>query len=428
MRRPVSRRPALFALVALAIVLGAASCTPPAPVTITVEGQVLGYAVAPAGGIVVQTQGRTTVTDGAGRFTLTGVRTPYDLVLAAASGAQWIHVFEGLTSAEPRLDPWRAVGVGFSPATAPVSGTVLGGPLPAGRRVVLCLEADDVVVIGCTAVEPGGGAYSMDANWLAVGAVEARLRALRVVVDGNGLPTAYEGHVVVDVTLVPGVPLVQDLLLGPAPGVVPATVDIEVPAGTLASIAFISVRTSDRSMLRIAGPVTVAGPLSWPAPALGDGELTVLYGAQSPPNSAFGWAQGPADGLAPIRVGVAPQMLQPLAGATGVDGSTTFRVAAPAGEVITYRWTVVGGPRLARTTTRTEVTMPDPADAGFVVPAGADAWWNAIGHGTTTVEAAAALASDAALIVLVELGLHVALPASGAQARSWDDRTFVLAP
>jgi hypothetical protein len=425
MRLGSSRRNVRLVL-AVALAVAAVSCSPSAPPTFTVEGRVVGLGFLATAGIVVQAQGRTTVTDGQGRFTLTGIARPYDLTLAETGANAWIHVYEGLTSEAPQLDPQRPIVLG-SISQAYVIGALAGGALPAGRRTLVCAEGRDAVAFGCDTVGEGEDAYGFDVRWLRPGPAVVRLHALRTVVGPSGLPTGYEGYGYVQPTLNDGDSANAPITLGPAPATVVAAVGLDLPSGATVAYAFVLARIGDRVAVRLAGPAPVAGSFSLPVPRLGPEEVTAFASVSTSTTFSFAWAQGAADDLAPLAVGVAPQMLLPADGAVGVGTATVFRVAAPADEAITFVWEVAGGPTLARTTRRTEVTVPEGVDLGVVVPAGAALKWNAWGHGPVAVEAAGAFTNIRALELIFD-GLHVELPERGAIARSPSERTATWAP
>jgi hypothetical protein len=427
-RRP-RRRHALHVLTAL-LVAAVAACSQPASPTITVQGQVNGYGLLGVSGVVVQAQGQTTVSDADGRFTLVGVTTPYDLVLSSAAGSGWLHAYEGLTTATPRLDPQRSdlgLGVGTLPR-ADVSGSIQGGPLPAGRRTVLCAEGIGVLAFGCTTVEPGRDDYLVNVAWYGPATASVRLHALRMVVGANGAPTGYEGYVTTaNLSLAEGVPLMAPITLGPAPATIDAEVDVRLPSGIAVASAFVAARVSAGTSLPLAAPIALSGPFTMPVPDLHASSVTLAVASPSASGSAVAWAQAPAADLGTLTMRTAPQPLLPAAGAAGITMATAFQAAAPAGEVLTYAWTVTGGPRLALTTTRTSVTLPQLAGAGLSLPAGASVEWSLAGHGPGAVDAAVATGLLVALEFGIAGGVFAELPSSGTLATS-PTRTLTLAP
>ncbi|MDA0700043.1 MAG: hypothetical protein O3A02_02395 [bacterium] len=260
------RRPTPWlALVAIALLFG---CTPPSPATIDVDGRVADFGLLSASGIVVQAQGQTTVTDGEGRFALAGLTTPYDLVLSRTGGSPWLHAYEGLTTATPLLDPRRSEFVAGTAPETEVNGAIIGGPLPAGRRTIVCAEGLDVVAFGCTRVDPGEDAYVLDVTWLRPGPALVRLHALRMVVGADGLPTGYEGYERVNLTLTDGVPSTTPLALDPVPATTPVEVDVRLPSGVVSATGYLTARVSAGAALPVAAPVSLTGPLTMPVPDL----------------------------------------------------------------------------------------------------------------------------------------------------------------
>jgi len=429
MPRHAPRRLALHALLALTSA-GLLACSPPASPTITVQGEVVGYGIVAVSGIVVQSQGQNTVTDADGRFTLAGVTTPYDLVLSSAAGSGWLHAYEGLTTATPRLDPQRA-DIGFSLGGLPsneVSGSIQGGVLPLGRRTVICAEGVGVLAFGCTQVEPGQDAYLVNVAWFGPATASVRLHALRMVVGTDDVPTGYEGYAVTaNLPVQDGVPATAPITLGPAPATVDAEIDVRLPSEIVLASILVAARVSAGTSLPLAVAAASSGPFTLPIPDLPGSRVTFAAGVTAASGNAFAWAQAPAGDLGSLVLRASPQLLLPAAGAVGVTTDTTFQAAAPAGEVLTFRWAVSGGPRIALTTTRTAVTLPDPAPAGLSLPAAANVAWTLTGHGPIAVDAAEGLGLAVALEFTIGAGVYAELPSTGTQAFS-PTRSVTLAP
>ncbi len=421
-RRPT--RPLL--LVAIALLFG---CTPPGPATVDVDGQVVGFGGEGATGVVVQAQGRTTVTDGEGRFALTGLTTPYDVVLSRTGGGMpWLHAYEGLTTAAPILDPRRSdAGLGAT-FEAEVNGAIVGGALPAGRRTLICAEGLDAFAFGCTGVEPGEDAYAFDVRWARPGPVQVRLHALRMIVAGAGaVPTGYEGYATFDLTLTAGVPSTAPLALGAAPATTSVAIDVGLPSGVPFATAFVSARVSAGMALPVATAFALTGPITMQVPDLPVGGVTLAASAASAGGTGIAWAQGAAADLPALVLPVAPQPLLPAEGAGGVGATTEFRAAVGTGDVVTHHWWVAGGPRISLTTTRTEVTLPDLTASGIALPAGANLTWTLYGHGPIAVDEAVGEGLLHGLELTVYGGLHVDLIRPGVLATG-PTRNLTLAP
>lgn len=110
-------------------------------------------------------QGQTTFTNASGDCTLSGLSLPYDLVIATAVDDGSLHVYEGLTTATPRLRPTFAIegslGISFD---ATVAGSFGGGALAVDERVVVCVEGLAVAVYGCDRASGGDAGYSIAVN------------------------------------------------------------------------------------------------------------------------------------------------------------------------------------------------------------------------------------------------------------------------
>jgi hypothetical protein len=403
------------------------ACTRPGPPTVDVEGRIEGHGLLTVAGIVVQAQGQTTVSDGEGRFALAGLTTPYDLVLSQTGATPWLHAYEGLTTAAPLLDPRRRESGAGSAPEAEVNGSIAGGPLPAGRRIVICAEGLDVVAFGCTTVEPGEDAYTIDVRWWRPGPALVRLHALRMVVGVDGAPTAYEGAAAVDVPVADGATSVVPLALGVAPATTLVHIDVRPPSGVPFATGLVLARVSAGAALPLATDLVLTGPITMPVPDLPVGGVTLAAYADAPSGGGFAWAQAAAADLPALELPIAPQPLQPANGATGVTAATTFQAAAVAGTVLTYQWWVSGGPKISLTTTRTEVTMPDLTASGLALPAGAALSWTLYGHGSGAVAGAIGDAFPVAFLLGYVGGLHVDLPPPGVLATG-PTRSLTLAP
>ncbi len=416
----------VFVLSSLAWLLGACAA-PPAP-TGPVEGVVTEGGLFGVSGVVVRAQGQTALTDADGRFALEGISAPYDLSLSRAGGDGWLHVIEGLTDRDLVIDPLAPTTLIGAPNTADVSGALSGGgawPLPAGRRVVVCVEGLDEVVIGCDTVSPGDSAYALTANLLFAGAGTVRLHGLRIVVDGDGRPTGYEGYGSLIVDLEAGVPSVVPLNLGAVPAVDDLEVAFDLPGGATLSGALVVLRLGDRgSILLFEGDVP-GNALTLPVPTLVGASYAVFAAAADGAGTSSRWAV--VEGLdgGTLEFAVPPQITAPAAGATGVTTSTAFEAVVAGSGPRTFRWTSGSGPDLALTTTRSSVALPDPTAAGFALPAGASYTWSVITHDAATVDAAVATLDPALVYLAIFVGLD--LPDSGTYTAT-DVRSFTLAP
>ncbi len=392
-RRPCSASWARGAVV-MAVALVLVGC--PAPgvpvVTIDVDGRVVGLYDLPLAGVVVRSGDAVTVTDAQGRFSLAELPLPYDLVLSKDEDGGWVHVFEGLTGATPRLAPDRRGAPSLTPfVQTTLRGTVaLGFPLPPGRRVIVCVEGRDAIVFGCDRVETGFTEYELTARWAPGPPAQVRVHALAVDLAA-GVPVGYPGYGVFTATLEAGVPATLHLSypVTPATRTLTATV---VPAGgaTLEGVTA-SVRLGERLTMQLSEAAPPGGALALLVPEIGSG-YEVFAVSRSQTEAGFAWRARATPAFGEIRLAASPQLLTPPEGTMEASLATTFSATVNPAGVMTFQWAPAAtGARFAVTTPRTSVTLPDPVAAGFPWPAGADYTWLAYAHGTTSVDVAAAL-------------------------------------
>lgn len=417
----------------LSIVWFVAACAAPPPSetptpTGPVDGLVRQGGLFPIAGVIVRAQGQTTLTDADGRFTLEDVAVPYDLSLSQTSGDGWLHVLEGLTDRTPVLDPMGASGFAGGPNAADVSGTLSGGglwPLPAGRRAVVCVEGIDALVFGCDTLAFGDDTYDLTANMLGTSSGAVRIHGLRIVLDGGGRPIGYEGYGFADASLEAGVPSVVPLNLGVVPAVGDLEVAFDVPGGMAATGALVILRLGDGGSLMVYEGAVVGDALTVAVPLLPGSRYGVFAGVTDGSGTTIRWSVVDDLDGGTLDFAVPPQLTAPVAAATGVTSETAFEAIVAGSVPRTFRWTSVGGPSLALTTTRSSVALPDLASAGFAWPAGAEYTWNVTAYDAPTVDAAA-VALDPSLVTLaIFVGLDV--PDEGSFANA-DVRTVTLAP
>lgn len=411
----------------LLVLAACAAPVPPAP-TGSVDGLVTEAGLFGVAGVVVRAQGRTTITDGDGRFTLEGIAVPYDLSLSQTSGDGWLHVIEGMTDRAPIVDPIGTSALAGPTSTVDVTGALSGAgawPLPAGRKVVVCVEGLDALVVGCDTVSPGGSNYALTAPLLFASESAARLHALRFVTDADGRPTAYEGYGVADVALEAGVPSVVPLNLGVVPAVDDLEVAFDVPGGSSLAFVLVTVAFGDQGSLPLYQGAVGGSTLTMPVPTLPGARYAVFAGATAAGGGSTAWSVGEDLDVGPIAFGVPPQLLQPVAGAVDVTQAAAFEAVVPGSGPRTFRWTTGAGPDVALTTTRSSVALPDPVAAGLPWPSGAAYTWSVRTHDAATVDGAAANLDTTALSLAIFLGLD--LPASGTFAES-DTRALTFAP
>jgi hypothetical protein len=359
--------------------------------SLTIQGRLEGAVGRPIVGATVSSQGATTFSDASGEFTLSGLALPYDLAVSAALGDGFLHVYEGLTSATPLVRPALANFMFVAPNfSADVQGTVVGGPLGAGEVVRVCVEGLAVAVYGCDSISSPAADYTIGAEWFDGPNTAVRLHALHMQVGVDGLPTAYLGYETILLNLTDGGVTLADLDFDPIGSAV-LTGTTTFPAGITdtASIGF--ARFGPNLSFPVFQDDDVGATFGYLVPVLPNVSYDVLVGATGGPISdTYTWKSGVGLDAGAFVIGTAPQPVAPADGATGVDLTTPFGSTAVGG-ARTYLWFPDGaGPLIALTTTRTSVSVPDPAVGGFAFPAGAVYEWGVLNHGDADMVDAAA--------------------------------------
>jgi hypothetical protein len=379
----------------LTITATAGSVTADAELTLTVASLTIsGRAEAPLRqplvGATVASQGQSTYTDAYGEFTLSGLALPYDLVVAAPVGDGGIHVFEGLTTPTPTLRPTFAFLTFGGPSFgAGVSGNFAGGALAANERVVVCLEGLAVAVLGCDRAGGGESTYGLGANWFAGANVPVRLHALHLAVDGDDVPTAYLGYETIDLNLADGGATLADLAFEPV-AIADLTGSTSQAAGYTDTDLVVLARFGPNLSMAIGGLENPGAAFAYLVPVLPGLSYDVVFVGTRPGDTVFTVRHDVGLDAGALAIQAPANPIVPADGAVGVDLTTTF-ASSGVGGARTYLWNPDAvGPLIALTTTRTSVTIPDPALGGLVVPAGALYEWLVLGQGDDDPDTAAA--------------------------------------
>jgi hypothetical protein len=361
--------------------------------SLTVVGRVLGLLSRPLVGATVGAQGETAFTDATGTFTLSGLSVPYDLAVSSALGDGGLHVYEGLTSATPLLRPT------FARLTMPalalgttVAGSLVGGALGANEAVLVCLEGLTAPVYGCDEAAAGDTGFSISAAWFddGVAVLAARLHAFHVTIDADGVPIAFLGYETIAINLQDGLGVLADLDFDVvATSLLSGTAT--KPASLIEAVVLVSLRFGPNLSMALANVELLTPDFQVLVPDVAGATYDVVFGAGGPGAAVYTWKLGIGLDAGQLSVDVSAQPVAPDDAAVDVDLTTAFQTTAAGGAARTYVWeAAVNGPSIALTTTRTDVTVPDPASGGFAFPAGADYVWTVIGHGDGDADAAAA--------------------------------------
>jgi hypothetical protein len=157
----------------------------------TVNGQVLDNFGLGRSGATVIVGGKSTTTDANGRFTVSGIATPYDAVIIAPAPDKAATIYTQLTRTDPKLLDFDANN---GPAhSATVSGNVTGGdafPTPVGEVSAVSWGSPESSTGTYVTVNP----YSFSVDWSGPSSTTGTLRGLQWTIDSNGTVTGYHFH------------------------------------------------------------------------------------------------------------------------------------------------------------------------------------------------------------------------------------------
>lgn len=351
--------------------------------SLSVTGRLVTILEVPVVGASIRSQGASAVTGADGAFTLTGLSIPYDVAVWNQAD-EWVHIVEGLTTADLVVSPVAATTPSPAGKGTTVGGNLTGGVMPvaANQVVVVCAEGTDGMAIGCDTVYPTESAYSVSVQWFTANSRDVRLHALQLQRDANGYPTAYFGYATMDVTLTNAVPTMANLDLGDALSTV--TVDVDIVSPVAVSGTFAALQAGPN----LAIPITLLNSDSVThqilMPVIDDTSYTFVSAATT---SQFGWQADVTSTTATVSVPAVPQLTSPADLATGVTGSTLFTAATGMDGPKTFVWGVSGGGlSVARTTMSATTTLPDLAPFGLALPAATTFRWQVVGQAGDSVE------------------------------------------
>jgi len=358
--------------------------------SLTVVGRVQATLARPLTGATVASQGETVFTDATGTFTLTGLSVPYDVTVSSAGGNGGLHVYEGMISPSPTLRPTFASLDTPTPGfDAVINGSLLGGAVGVDEVVIVCVEGLVVAVYGCDTLVAAETDFSISAAWFDGAIAATRLHALHIEIDADSLPVAYLGYETIELNLSDGSVTLADLDFDP--------VDAASLTGTTAhpmsmpdSVLLVSPRFGPNlsvPIIQLDDPGADFEVLVPDLPGLG---YDVLFVASGVDDTVYTWKHDVGLDAGDLVVTAPAQLVAPANGAPGVDLATSFGTTEAGGGARTYVWAPDGtGPFIGLTTTRTNVTIPDPGSGGFAFPAGLAYEWGVVGHGDGDVDVAA---------------------------------------
>jgi hypothetical protein len=363
------------------------------PATITVSGTVVYPSQLPADGLTVVITGRpTTTSDASGRFSISGVTTPYDCtVLDALVGVSTTYV--GLTRSDPTVQVFDLI--------EPRSGTLTGSVTPFSAaamppRVVFgSPEGAAPAVDGAPAGDPIPNRYEYELfpGWSGPTVTTGSVHALQWE-EENGLPTTYAYGSQPDVE-VPnwGAGMVPPFAMAPI-GTSTLTGSIAAFEGAVLLSKVVEVHFKPAGLLPVVidttAPLTFSYAMPSLAPSVAAIDVTAAAALGSGDDLSYGYVRGLIpDGDAHLTLLAPPLASTPASGATGVGPTTDFTWSAFTGGVHVLVAKADGGlPWYYVVTSSTTARLPDLAAYGMPLPASADYSWEIRAYAPfTTVDA-----------------------------------------
>ncbi len=353
--------------------------------SLTVNGVVHGILGDAFANATVAIQGTTAVSGTDGAFSIPGVSLPYDVLVHVSDGGNPLtHVFEGMTSPNPTLSAYGALQASLVNglyASATIDGN-LDSVVPVGSQARVCVEGTTFVVYGCDTVNPGDTAYSISTMWERGTNAPFTLHALVTQLDGDNLPTGYDGYGTATGSVADGGSTTVDVTLGAAPATAPLTINVNAPAGMTNRNFNAGAKLSPTFTMPVVGANALSvSSISVPVPQFAGSTYTVV--GQAVPagtgGASLAWQQMlPSAGTVTFTLDAPPTVVGPLDGASGVGTGDVLEIASTGGSPVTFIMFGSGGSSyLLVTTMSNSITIPDVNDFGAGVglaPATAYDW------------------------------------------------------
>ncbi|HWB81438.1 MAG TPA: hypothetical protein VG755_41030 [Nannocystaceae bacterium] len=342
--------------------------------TIEVSGTVTGFIGRPLAGVDVTIGDTTVTTDDEGAFTIAGVTAPYDArVVAADSGAT---IFLGLTRADPSLHLCSADGEYH---TAEIEGLMSGGagfPNPSQHVFAVAFDGFDTHDESWSYSIGNGPSYHLQPQWYGAAAQEGTVLAVQYHQVDNGHPLDYDGIGVLDVVISDGgVFADQDLVLAPVGDAVVAGM-LGVPAEAEYSQVRMFIGVGEEASVLVGYEDDPGDTYSFAAPDGADAWMSTTLIAGVGSSGVFAFRTGiAADTLdADLDIPVLPTWDAPAnGGMIAQDSMLQWSGIADAVSVVLLTCEDADlGVRIVTADSSTPV--PDLADLGTLIPAGANCY------------------------------------------------------
>ena len=339
----------------------------------TVSGLVLDGYGQPLQNRTVLIGASSATTSAAGQFTITGVATPYDLIIVEPAPAKVATIYSQLTRTDPKVLDLGA-NAQFS-HSATLGGSIDGGvslPPPAGTITAVSYGSPEASYGAYIDSTP----YTFDVPWSGPTTTTGAVHGLQWTVDQNGTVSSYLGHAVKPgVALTAGVTVSDADLALTVPSTDAISATITAPAGHEIFERDVYVGFDDGAYILVSADGLDAGTLQVPLPSgIGASALVMVQAATVDGNSLTS-AQlshvAPGTGGVPLSLPVPALATAPANGATGVD-TTTDLVWTPVngGIHVLFLSGAASDPTYVIFSGGTRTRIPDLSAQGLGLPSG----------------------------------------------------------
>jgi hypothetical protein len=345
--------------------------------TITVTGKLLDYTGQAAGFLPVRVGGKVTSSDASGNFSVSGVKSPYELVVLQAT-MRYAQVFEGVTTKTPIV---LALGGDATARSATVHVAFTG----VGTGTGLLDVSNPVNANGGVTGSVGkpGTSYDDGLNW--TGPTTFQGNACAILYDATGgVATAFNAYGETD-----GI-YVQDGQTSSA-GVSMASVLAKTITGTVpvppgytlhaVTMGFVCGSNAKYTSYPFTFDVAPSASFAYNAPVI-PGPLYLGADAQKGSNDLYVQDVG----VAPDATGVQLTLPTPVEQASppdlalGISGTTSFSWSGASGALsqVYFVPTVVGPLLVTVFTASPSTTFPDLSSLGYPSPKGTTYKWSVV--------------------------------------------------
>lgn len=362
-------------LVALALTLSA--CPDSTPTGITVTGKVLDGFGLPGAFLPVLVGNKVTSSDASGNFSVTGVTSPYQLVVLQPA-QKYAQVYQGVTRTDPIIVVFQAAtNIKKAKITVNFSGTGTGTGL---MDVANPVNANGAVS-GSVAIP--GTSYSTDLQWTGPSSFEGSVCAM-LYSSTNNVATAISAYGEQDRVFVQDAqPASASVTMAP---VTTKTISgsVTVPAGFVVNaktLAFVCGSKAQRPSYPFTFDMGSASSFSYVTPVLTN---LLQMSASAKKGDASLYTQ--QFGLAPDASGVnlvlpAPiELALPENNALGINPVTakfSWSLSSLGANQVSFTPTVQGPLVFSIYTSSTSVSLPDLSALGYAFPKGVNYKWSA---------------------------------------------------